>query len=50
MKFEEKDVVMVVFKVGDIQLFVFMIVIEVGVDVKNVIIMMIYDVDCFGLV
>lgn len=33
-----------------IDCFVLIIVVEVGVNVLNVIMMVIYDVDCFGLV
>lgn len=46
----DKDVVMVWFVVGDIKVLVLIMVIEVGVNVFNVLIMVIECVENFGLV
>lgn len=50
LKVSEKLVMMVVFKVGEIDLLVVIMVIEVGVDVFNVLLMIIENVEWFGLV
>lgn len=49
MKNDEKDIVMSAFKDNQYQVLVATTVIEVGVDVKNATVMMIYDADHFGL-
>lgn len=49
MKNEEKESVMKAFKANEFQVLVATTVIEVGVDVKNATVMMIYDADHFGL-
>lgn len=50
LKVVEKLVVMDVFKVGELDLLVVIMVIEVGVDVFNVSLMIIENFECFGLV
>lgn len=45
MKNQEKEVIMEVFKDNQMQILVFIMVIEVGVNVLNVIVMLIMDVD-----
>lgn len=46
---DDKDVVMVVFWVGEVDVLVCIMVIEVGVDVFNVMVMLVMDVDWFGI-
>lgn len=48
MKLVEKDVEMQCFVSGEIQIMVVIIVIEVGVNVLNVLVMVIENVECFG--
>ncbi|WP_282801021.1 ATP-dependent DNA helicase RecG [Secundilactobacillus kimchicus] len=49
MRNDEKEAVMTAFKAKDFQVLVATTVIEVGVDVKDATVMMIYDADHFGL-
>lgn len=49
LKNEEKDAVMTAFKAGDYDVLVSTTVIEVGVDVPNATVMLIFDADRFGL-
>ncbi|RDV84482.1 ATP-dependent DNA helicase RecG [Ammonifex thiophilus] len=49
LKLEEKERVMAAFRSGEIKLLVTTSVVEVGVDVPNATVMVIYDADRFGL-